>query len=445
MNLFERIQAVAKLPNLFRYGRELRQRESWTVEKMKDFQAGRLWAIVKFCYERVPFYRRLWSEHGVNISQIQAPEDITILPCINKDDLKNNAEELVPDGMSKIFLNAARTGGSTGSPANFYMTMNSRLLEHAFFLRYWRWHGMSWWRSRKVFLRGRYAAPKKDIRRDWTNGYWISAFDLTDEKLRRYANFIVSKKIEFLLAYPSLAERLASVVAQDEDIQNQIRLKKVFCASEKLYPLQRNVIEKVFRCPLRIHYGHGELAALFQQCPVGNGYHVISDYGYVEFGPADEETGLREIIATGFNNSAAPLVRYRTGDYVRLRPNDSCTCGLPFPKLVEDVEGRSGDIIVTPSGRYIQPNHLEYAIRHITHFSDCQVIQDSPSHLTVLVVPEEGYVDAEGQAFAEGIQSRIREHMDITVKIVDAIERPMNQKRRFIVSKIGQKLLSEGR
>lgn len=270
----------------------------------------------------------------------------------------------------------------------------------------------------------------------------MSAFDLTDEKLRRYAKFIADKKIEFLLAYPSLAERLALVVAQDEELQNQVRLKKVFCASEKLYPSQRKIIEEAFRCPLRIHYGHGELVALFQQCPVGNGYHVISDYGYTEFGPADGETGLREIIATGFNNLAAPLVRYRTGDYVSLRQDDSCTCGLPFPKLVEDVEGRSGDIIVTPSGRYIHPNHLEYAIRYITHFSDCQVIQDSPNHLTVLVVPEEGYTDAEGQAFAEGILSRVREHMDITVKVVDAIERPMNQKRRFIISKIGEKLLS---
>ena len=129
---------------------------------------------------------------------------------------------------------------------------------------------------------------------------------------------------------------------------------------------------------------------------MGNGYHVISDYGYVGFGSTDDEMGLREVIATGFNNPAALLVRYRTGDYVSLRPDSSCTCGPPFPKLVEDVEGRSGNIIVTPSGQYIQPTHLEYAIRYITHFVDCQVVQDSTSHLTVLIVPDEGYDDAEG-------------------------------------------------
>lgn len=414
-----------------------------TAEKMADFQVRRLLDTVKFCHERVPFYQKYWGTHGVNINQIQSPEDLKLLPYISKEDLKLHFEEFVPQGMSKLFLNCARTGGSTGSPANFYRTMDSRLLEHAFFLRYWRWHGMSWWRSRKAFLRGSYVVPKKDIRRDLTNGYWMSAFDLTDAKLRLYAEFIASNQIEFLLAYPSLAERLAIVVALDEQLRNRIRLKKVFCMSEKLYPLQRKLIEDVFCCPLRIHYGHGEQTSLFQQCPVGDGYHVISDYGYTEFGTPDEETGLREVIGTGFNNMAALLVRYRTGDYVCLRHDGSCTCGLPFPKVVADVEGRSGDIIVTPSKRYIQPNHLEYAIRHIAHFSDCQIIQDSLDHLTVLVVPEEGYEEAEGQAFARGILSRIREHMDITIKMVSCIERPMNQKRRFVVSKIGKELLSE--
>jgi len=441
LSFVEKSHTALKIPRLFHFTRELRQRTKWPREWVLEYQARRVSEIVQLCREQVPFYRKLWNEHGVKISQIQGPDDIKLLPTISKEDLKENFEQFVPDGMNRRFLNAARTGGSTGSPANFHRTMDSRLMEHAFFLRYWRWHGMNWWRDRKTLLRGAFAAPRKEIRKDWTNSYWMSVYDLTTDKLRRYARFIAEKKIAFLLAYPSLAERLAAAVADDDALRKSIRLKKVFCMSEKLYPQQRTIIEETFGVPLRIHYGHGEMAALFQQCPHGDGYHVIDDYGYTEFGPQDEPTGLREIIATGFINMATPLVRYRTGDYVRLRVDESCRCGLPFVKPVEDVEGRSGDIIVTPKGRYVQSNHLEYAIRFIKHFSDCQIIQDELDHLTILIVPEPGYTDDEGRAFAEGVSARLQEPVRIDVKVAESIERPMNQKRRFVISRIGEELL----
>ena len=45
-------------------------------------------------------------------------------------------------------------------------------------------------------------------------------------------------------------------------------------------------------------------------------------YGFVEFGEPDED-GLCEVIGTTFDNLAMPLVRYRTGDYVRLAKPDA--------------------------------------------------------------------------------------------------------------------------
>ncbi|MCC7145463.1 MAG: phenylacetate--CoA ligase family protein [Phycisphaeraceae bacterium] len=392
--------------------------------------------VVRFCYAQVPFYRRRWDEYGVKIQQIQGPDDLKLLPLVTKQDLIDHSADFFPKNMSRRFIHASRTGGSTGSPANFYQNIEARLREQAFHCRYWRWHGMNFWRDPKAVLRGSYKPPKNDVQRDWTNSYKMSGFDLTVEKLQHYGQVMADRKLKFLLAYPSLAERLADAIGRHSDLAARIHLQGVFVASEKLYPSQRQCIEQVFRCPVHTHYGHNENAVLMEECPQGDGYHLITDYGYTEFGPPIDADGLREIIGTGFNNMATPLVRYRTGDFARLRTDGACSCGLPFPKLVADVEGRSGDIVVTPGGRYIGPSHLEYAIRYITHFSDCQIIQESPTELSVLVMPTPGYTAAEGRAFADAVQSRLGEPMEISLKEVDQIPRPPNQKRRFVVSRL---------
>ena len=244
-----------------------------------------------------------------------------------------------------------------------------------------------------------------------------------------------------MLAYPSLAERLASVVKEDESLRRRMALKRIFCASETIFTKQREFIEAVFGCPVRAHYGQGECVALFQECPVGDGYHVITDYGYVEWGPPLPGSGVREIIGTSLNKQCTPLIRYRTGDHALLRQEKNCSCGWSFPKVVEDVVGRSGDLLVTPSGRYIQPNHLEYAFDHaLPHFQECQIRQDAPDHLTILAVPQDGYSDKEGQAFIDAVLQRVGEPIEIELKLVSCIDRPANQKQRLVISKIGAQL-----
>src|SRR5262249_18606348 len=96
-------------------------------------------------------------------------------------------------------------------------------------------------------------------------------------------------------------------------------------------------------------------------------------YGYVEFGAPDEE-GLREVIGTSFHNMAMPLVRYRTGDYVRLIEEsvvrgpwsvaldlqaeppsaNEVSNSLEFPwPAVSEVAGREQEFLVSATGRRI--------------------------------------------------------------------------------------------
>src|SRR5260370_7035829 len=56
-----------------------------------------------------------------------------------------------------------------------------------------------------------------------------------------------------------------------------------------------------------------------------------------------------------------PLVRYRTGDRVRIS-REPCSCGSPFLKLVGGIEGRVDDMF-TVRGVNLYPSQVEDIVR----------------------------------------------------------------------------------
>lgn len=441
MNLREFVQVGVTFPLLLKHIHDIEERQNWTDKELRRFQCRRTLQLLRFCEKSVPFYRKMWSEADVDVREIQSLRDLKKVPYTTKEDLLRSAKDFLPTHKPGFFVESSLTGGSTGSQAKLWTNLRGRLLEYAFFARYWRWHGMDWWTPSKVLWRGSGERPSKPIWKDWTmNGYRFSTFDLTDDRLVTYAKFLADKEIDFLMGYPSLIDSLARVVLQYSRLRSGLKLRTVFGVSEKAFTGQKERIETAFKCPFRMHYGHQEMGGLFQQCPTGDGYHYIRDYGLVEFEPLDAESDLYEVITTGFNNTATPLVRYRTRDLVKLREDVSCDCSLPFPKNVQEVIGRHGDLIITPSGRYIQPNHLEFAIdksfAHTRHFSECQVVQETVDRLVIYLVPKAGYCREEGEIFVEAVREQIQEPMDITMKICEEIDRPPTQKKRLVVSKV---------
>jgi phenylacetate-CoA ligase len=63
--------------------------------------------------------------------------------------------------------------------------------------------------------------------------------------------------------------------------------------------------------------------------------------------------------------------------------------------------------------------------------------------LEIQIVADASYNREEGKRFTEGIQTRIGENMHIDIKLVNEIERPLNQKRRFIKSDISNEFIQK--
>ena len=111
--------------------------------------------------------------------------------------------------------------------------------------------------------------------------------------------------------------------------QYEVPLKGILCGSERLTEPQRAVLESVFGCRAYSWYGHSERVVLAAEGRRSKHYYFVPQYGYAEFGPPNAD-GLREVIGTSFHNFAMPLIRYRTGDYVRL-VDDSEEHEYPVP------------------------------------------------------------------------------------------------------------------
>lgn len=436
------------IPAPIRYGKIFREMHAflqesqwWSMEKLEEYQMQKLEKLLRHAYENVPYYHRVFDERCLKPKDIQSLDDFKKLPFTSKEDIKKHGADFLAKNLDVKKLVLTRTGGSTGSPADFYISKSTLDIEKALFWRYWGWHGYNF-DDKCAVLRGSYEITPNHYYNPITRHLMLSAFDLTREKFLLYLQVIKRIKPVAFLGYPSLIYLFAKCLLE-ENIKFEFPfLKVIFISYESSYPYQKEMIQQVFKAKVIEHYGHRECTAFFTKCEEDNYFHVVPGRGYTEFIDVDGKNvdittnGIAEVVSTGLYEHAFPLIRYRTNDWITLVENTPCKCGRKFPNCVKQVDGRSGDIIKTVSGKYIQPNHLEYAIRYIKHFKDVQIIQHDLTNLEVNGIPYEGYRPEEGEAFKKAILSRIRDKMNVELKLVDKIERPRNQKRRFVISHV---------
>lgn len=184
-----------------------------------------------------------------------------------------------------------------------------------------------------------------------------------------------------------------------------------------------------------------------QQCEACQDYHIIPEYGLVEFVgrdglPVKEGESEGEIVATGFGSYAFPMIRYRTGDWALLstapRP---CACGRSYP-TVKEIIGRSGDYILSPSGSLHSPTVLEYVMRDSPSCKDLQIVQTGRDALEVRIVPDEGFAIEDANEFAALLLRLIGEPMATRIVLMDDLGRAAHGKYRLVESPVAQDYLA---
>jgi phenylacetate-CoA ligase len=203
----------------------------------------------------------------------------------------------------------------------------------------------------------------------------------------------------------------------------------IVTSSETLPAERRRDISVAFGCPVFDWYGQAERVAAVGTCERGR-HHLLSDYSHVELLPAGD--GTFELAGTGFNSFAMPLIRYRTGDFVRPAPaGERCVCGRAFP-LIESIAGRDDDSVKLPDGRAI--GRLDHVFKSVSGILEAQIRQERADAVTVLVVPAPDYGEAARRALLGNLRERLGADVALAIRRVDAIPRGANGKFRGVVS-----------
>ena len=416
-------------------------RGQWlSAEELATVQAARLRAMVAFSVEQVPYYRALFGELGLKPGDIQSPDDLALLPVLDKATVRQDPEAFRPARLDERPV-AQTTGGTTGTPLRYWVTPSAMQYTYATYeVRIRRWAGVALG-DRMASINGRKIVPvEQDKPPFWRhnlafNQLYLSAYHLTDEHLPSYVERLERYRPEVIVGYVSSVHLLADHINR-HGLSGAIHPRAVLVSSETLFPWMRADIERAFGCKVYDGYGLGELAAFITECRHGS-LHASPEYGVIESAATDGEE--HRLVATGLFNRAMPLLRYDTGDVVRMAPaGHRCACGRELP-VVDELLGRADDYIVTPDGRSVGPAPLSLAFQGVPGIREAQIHQAVVDAVEVSLVVDSTFDDQRQMQLDQELRERLGHLLDIRYERVDSIARTVWGKRRLVDSAIGRR------
>jgi phenylacetate-CoA ligase len=368
------------------------------------------------------------SSHGGSLEQ---------WPVLEKKDLRDK-----PIRNRRILAIPSSTGGTTGIPVQLWRSLQSIAVEQAFLDSIVAPFGFKFRSARIATLRGANVKAPSDREPPYgVTAYAgkhlvLSSQHLTAETVDWYYVALARFRPEILYIYPSAGENLA-VRMLESDLRLPVPL--VMASSEMLHPTGRETIKAAFGgAAILDHYGMAE-RGVFAHSTKEDEFWLNPAYGRTELIPAKADSlaaGLAcaDIISTGFWNQAMPLVRYRTGDrlfypaHYSARDLQEVCLGLkPFAGIL----GRDKDYLVSPRGELL--TGMDHLPREVAHVVRMQIIQESLDKVRILVVPAEGFCEADRKLLMTNIGLKIPDDMQVKIELVEKLATSSRGKVPYVV------------
>lgn len=393
--------------------------EQMDREQLVQLQLERLQATLTRVYKNVKFYKKKFDDLGFLPEDCQSLEELARLPFTTRVDLAR----AYPYEMFAVPLReVVRIHSSTGSPGNpIVMGYTARDLRN--------WANLS---ARVLTAAG---VDRDDVVQvTLSYGLLTSAFgihygvELLGASViptgpggtARQVQVMRDYRSTVLVSTPSYALVLADQLeAQGLDAKG-LHLKLALLAGEPWTEAMRAEIENRLYLSARDHYalseamGPGVAAECAQRLLPG--MHINEDHFLPEV--IDPVSGavlppgeLGELVITTLTKEATPLVRFRTGDLVRLEYNP-CPCGRNLARMSR-IAGRT-DAVVIVKGINIFPTRVGQILAGI----------QGEEPVYQLVVGREGHLD----------------YLEVKIEVREALFFDKMTKQRELVQQIAHKL-----
>ena len=395
----------------------------WSGEQAQQYQLEQLRLILDLAYHNTAYYGHLFDEVGFVPGDLKRIEDIRRLPLIDKGILRDHLDEMCAAAVDSPDVDYTSTGGSSGTPLQFYIGSGRSSIEYAYLVSGFKRVGYDFGMKLAVFRGqafpdgGRYEYDSV-LRRCYYNN-----FSMTQENLAFYFEHLRTIGPCFLHVYPSSAMVLARYL-KSTGLEMPDNIRGILAGSEMVFSDQRTFVSDVFNRRYYSWYGHSEKLVLGAECEGTEDYHVFPTYGYCELLDADDNPittpgEVGEIVGTGFINKVVPFIRYRTGDYAEYVGDRCEACGREH-MIIKNVQGRwhqSG--LIGADGTSISLTGLNPHDDTFKNVRQYQFYQDTPGEAVLRVLPLREVTEEDLRAIRKSMATRLAGRVELTVKIVD--------------------------
>lgn len=365
--------------------------ETLPRDQLASLQVLKLQTMLAELWGRNAFYTAKMKAAGVRPDDIRSLADISRLPITTKHELISDQTSNLPYGTNltypvKNYVRFHQTSGTTGMPMRVLDTDAS-----------WDWWGRCW--GHVLSGAGLTAGDRLFTAFSFGPfiGFWASV-----EGARKIGAMMIPgggrdslQRLELmrdvnataLCCTPTYALRLAEVARESNFDMSGLTIRSTVHAGEPgaNVPATKRRIEEAWSAKCYDHAGASEVGAHSFECEAQpGGTHVIESEFIVEV--LDPKTGQPapsgergELVITNLGRVGFPVIRYRTGDVVKLNA-EKCACGRTFARFEGGILGRADDM-VTVRGVNVFPAGVENIVRRFKEVDEFRVTVRTVRHM----------------------------------------------------------------
>jgi phenylacetate-CoA ligase len=354
--------------------------ETLGFDRLREHQWRRFRAMAAELIAANTFVAKKWRTAGIeSVDDLRGWDDFRRLPLTRKSELVADQAAHPPFGTNltyalERYVRVHQTSGTSGAPLRWLDTQES-----------WEWWARCW----GFVLRGAGVSPADRVFFPFSFGLFIgfwAGFDGAralgalaipgggQDSPTRLA-WIESLGATVLVCTPSYALHLLEVARERGIDLTKLPVRTTVHAGEPGagIPAVRARIEAGWNARTFDHGGMTEMGAYGYECSEQAGLHVNESEFILEVvDPVTAEPATDgELVLTNLGRVGSPVIRYRTGDHVRLGEGN-CLCGRTFRRLSGGILGRLDDMLIV-RGVNVFPAAIEGVVRRFTTIEEFQI------------------------------------------------------------------------
>ena len=400
-----------------------REIETASREKLQQHQTARMQTLLRETLASNAFYSKKLRDAGfTDARDFKWVADITRLPFTKKQELVDDQDAHPPFGTNltypvERYVRVHQTSGTTGKPMRWLDTRES-----------WDWWARCWGavfrgagsgEHDRIFFAFSFG-PFIGFWAAWAGSEKIGALAISggaQDSYQRLRN-LIDLQATALCCTPSYALHLVEEAHKQNVDLRAAGVKRIVVAGEPggSIPGTKARIEEGWNAKLFDHTGATEVGAHGFTCDAQNGVHLNEGEFLIEVldpktnQPADEG----ELVITNLDRVGSPIIRYRTGDQVRLN-RATCECGRTFARMDGGIIGRIDQMFII-RGVNIFPSSIEAIVRAYPQVQEFAIELDTIDAMDQLQVKVE-VADENPQSIVDAIARDMAHRLALRVPI----------------------------